>query len=232
MVPTSILPENIDLTTVDIRYLPSTESVEWEFLDGVDGYTFGPDYQTVDISMTKDGVILLIGVLSILSGIAYTGGPYPLGYNGLGDLFVMVFFGFVAVCGTTFVQVAHVPALALWASVPVGALATAILVVNNGRDRETDVRVGKRTLAVRWGRRVGVVQYTLLLALAYAVPTVLAWRAHDSLVLLPWLTMPWAVMLARQLQKREGASLNATLASTAQLLLAHGVLFCVALTQS
>ena len=86
--------------------------------------------------------VVAIGIASILSGIAYTGGPWPLGYHGLGDVFVMLFFGFVAVCGTAFVQLAHVPCLAVWASIPVGSLATAILVVNNLRDRHQDVRVG------------------------------------------------------------------------------------------
>src|SRR6185437_10417748 len=114
--------------------------------------------------------IVVIGVLSVLSGIAYTGGPYPLGYHGLGDLFVMIFFGFVAVCGTVFVQMGTVPPLAWLASVPVGAIATAVLVVNNVRDRETDVKAGKRTLAVRFGRRAGVAEYAALLALAYAAP--------------------------------------------------------------
>src|SRR5262249_51411853 len=86
--------------------------------------------------------VVAIGVASILSGIAYTGGPWPLGYHGLGDAFVLVFFGFVAVCGTAFVQLDHVPWLAIVAAVPVGALATAILVVNNLRDRATDERAG------------------------------------------------------------------------------------------
>ena len=96
--------------------------------------------------------IVVIGLASIACAVAYTGGPFPLGYNGLGDVFVMLFFGFVAVCGTAFVQAGHVPALAWWAAAPVGALATAILVVNNVRDQETDTRAGKRTLAVRFGR--------------------------------------------------------------------------------
>src|SRR4029453_799573 len=100
------------------------------------------------------------------------GGPYPLGYHGLGDLFVMVFFGFVAVCGTAFVQLGGVPGVAWWAAVPVGALATAILVVNNVRDRDTDARVGKRTLAVRLGRRAGVFEYGALAFAAYAAPVV------------------------------------------------------------
>jgi 1,4-dihydroxy-2-naphthoate octaprenyltransferase len=168
--------------------------------------------------------IVAIGVASILSGIAYTGGPWPLGYHGLGDVFVMVFFGFVAVCGTVYVQLHAVPALALWAAVPVGALATAILVVNNLRDRATDARVGKRTLAVRLGRRAVLVEYALLLAAAYAVPLGLAlahpWRA------LPVITAPLALIRLRQLAAAaDGPTFNRLLAATGQLLALYGVLF-------
>src|SRR6185436_13884519 len=113
--------------------------------------------------------VVWIGLSSIAAAVAYTGGPWPLGYHGLGDVFVMAFFGFVAVCGTAFVQMGRVPELAWWASVPVGALATAILVVNNVRDRETDARAGKRTLAVRLGRGGALGEYFALLAAAYAV---------------------------------------------------------------
>jgi 1,4-dihydroxy-2-naphthoate octaprenyltransferase len=170
--------------------------------------------------------IVAIGVASILSGIAYTGGPWPLGYHGLGDVFVMVFFGFVAVCGTVYVQLHTVPALAVWAAVPVGALATAILVVNNLRDRTTDARVGKRTLAVRLGRRAVLVEYALLLAVAYAVPIALAashpWRA------LPVITAPLAFIRLRQLAAAtDGPTFNGLLAATGQLLLLHGVLFAI-----
>ncbi|MCC6556616.1 MAG: 1,4-dihydroxy-2-naphthoate polyprenyltransferase [Polyangiaceae bacterium] len=182
--------------------------------------------------------ILVIGALSILSGIAYTGGPYPLGYNGLGDLFVFVFFGLVAVCGTAFVQLGAVPRLAWIAAVPVGAIATGVLVVNNVRDRETDVRAGKRTLAVRFGRRFGVAEYALLLAAAYAAPTALAidpsrrWilgrdagGAGALWALLPLVTLPAAARLARGLATLEGRPLNPILASTAKLLLVFSILF-------
>src|SRR5690606_1471338 len=84
--------------------------------------------------------VIVIGISSILAAVAYTGGPYPLGYHGLGEVAVMIFFGFVAVCGTAYVQALDVPRLAWWASIPVGALTTAILVVNNLRDIETDAR--------------------------------------------------------------------------------------------
>ncbi|MDA8020266.1 MAG: 1,4-dihydroxy-2-naphthoate polyprenyltransferase [Thermoanaerobaculia bacterium] len=172
--------------------------------------------------------ILIVGVVSILSGIAYTGGPYPLGYHGLGDLFVLVFFGFVAVCGTVWVNLLALTDLAWWASVPPGALATAILVVNNVRDVETDALAGKRTLAVRFGRRAGFVEYMVLLAAAYGVPGILfGLRLSGPWVLLPILTLPLAVVLIRRLVVLRGAELNPVLASTARLLLLYGVLFAL-----
>lgn len=170
-------------------------------------------------------VILAIGIFSILSAIAYTGGPYPLGYNGLGDVFVFVFFGLVAVCGTAFVQLGQVPALALWCSLPVGALSTAILVVNNLRDHEQDARVGKRTLAVRWGPKAVIYEYGFLLAISYAVPLFLATSsAGGRFVLLPLLTLPLGRRLMRAVASEKGRDLNARLAGTAKLLLLFGLL--------
>ena len=178
---------------------------------------------------TSGWPIVVIGVLSIASGIAYTGGPYPLGYNGLGDVFVMIFFGFVAVLGTIVVQTNELPLLGWAAAVPVGAIATAILVVNNVRDRSTDVHAGKRTLVVRYGRRFGEIEYATLLALAYAVPLALAaWRTSPWLAL-PLVSAPLAVALVRRVLREEGSALNATLAATAKLLLLHGVLFSIGL---
>ncbi len=180
------------------------------------------------LTVVAGPIILLIGVASILSAIAYTGGPYPLGYNGLGDLFVFVFFGPVAVAGTTFVQVGAVPALALWCSLPVGALATAILIVNNLRDCEQDEKVGKRTLAVRWGERAVLWEYGLLLAFAYAVPLYLATSsAQGRFVLLPVATLPLARRLLRAVAAERGRDLNLRLAGTAKLLLLFGLLFAL-----
>jgi 1,4-dihydroxy-2-naphthoate octaprenyltransferase len=170
--------------------------------------------------------VVVIGLCSIVAGVAYTGGPYPLGYHGLGDLFVMIFFGFVAVCGTVFVQTGAVPPLAWLAAVPVGAIATAVLVVNNVRDRETDVKAKKRTLAVRFGRRAGVVEYAALLALAYAAPVAaVVVLGRSPWALLPLLTLPLAARLVRTLATTEGKPLNPCLAGTARLLLFHGALF-------
>jgi 1,4-dihydroxy-2-naphthoate octaprenyltransferase len=176
--------------------------------------------------------VVAIGVASIVSGIAYTGGPWPLGYHGLGDLFVLVFFGFVAVCGTVYVQLGAVPCLAFGAALPVGALATAILVVNNVRDRATDARAGKRTLAVRFGRTAALVEYTALLVLAYAVPLALALGGRPWAAL-PLVSAPLAIIRLRAvLAATDGPSFNRCLAGTAQLLLAHGALFAAGLAAS
>lgn len=172
--------------------------------------------------------IVVIGVASILSGIAYTGGPYPLGYHGLGDLFVLAFFGFVAVAGTSLVAAGSVPPLAWLAAVPVGALATAVLVVNNARDHQTDVRAGKRTLVVRFGRRFANLEFGTLVAAAYLAPAVMALTglARPG-VLAPWLTLPWAVWLCVRVTRAEGRALNPLLPATARLLLGVSALLAI-----
>ncbi|MEM7135055.1 MAG: 1,4-dihydroxy-2-naphthoate polyprenyltransferase [Myxococcota bacterium] len=169
--------------------------------------------------------VVAIGLGSILAGLAYTGGPFPLAYNGLGDVFVMLFFGFVAVCGTAFVQAGFVPAVAWVAAIPMGALATGILVVNNVRDVEGDSRANKRTLVVRFGRDNGVREYVLLLVVTYATPFAL-WGIYQTSawVLLPVLTAPLALRLARSVKIDRGPKLNETLAGTAKLLSLFGVL--------
>jgi 1,4-dihydroxy-2-naphthoate octaprenyltransferase len=182
------------------------------------------------LSAVGGPAIIAIGVLSIASGIAYTGGPWPLGYHGLGDLFVLAFFGLVAVCGTALVAGGSVPPISAIAAIPVGALATAVLVVNNLRDRGTDVVCNKRTLVVRFGRAFGVVEYAALLALAYVVPIAIAAAgARSPWVLLPLLTAPLGVWLVRFVAREDGASLNAGLGWTARLLLAHAALFAIGL---
>lgn len=175
--------------------------------------------------------IALIGIASVASGIAYTGGPYPLGYNGLGDLFVMIFFGFVAVCGTAFVQMGSVPELAWWAAIPVGCLTTAILVVNNIRDADTDVLCGKRTLAVRFGRSAARFEYVVLVAAAFAVPSFLVAEGHVDLPgLLCWLSAPAAILLVGKVTTSDDAQiLNRCLKGSAGLLLLHGSLFALGL---
>ncbi len=174
--------------------------------------------------------IVVIGLGSIASGIAYTGGPYPLGYHGLGDVFVLIFFGFVAVCGTAFVNLGFVPTPAWWAALPVGCLATAILVVNNVRDRVGDREAGKGTLVARFGRRVGIAEYILLLAVSYLTPPLLFVGGGEPWVLLPLVTVPRATLLLNQLAHLEGRALNETLVGTAKLMVLYGVLFAVGIT--
>lgn len=177
--------------------------------------------------------IVVIGLLSIASALAYTGGPYPLGYHGLGDVFVFVFFGLVAVCGSGYVHARTIPDLAPLAALPIGALSTAILVVNNLRDRETDVRAGKRTLAVRLGRRGALAEYMFLFALAYGTPLWLfATRSLPPTVLLPWVTAPIALRLIRGVVREQGRALNPLLVGTAKLLFLFGVLFALGIVLS
>jgi len=172
--------------------------------------------------------VVAIGLSSILAGLAYTGGPFPLAYNGLGDVFVMAFFGFVAVCGTAFVQAEYVPDIAWVAAVPMGALATAILVVNNVRDFEGDKRAQKRTLVVRFGRDSGVREYIVLLIASYGTPVALWLVGWTTVwVYLPLVTVPWGVRLARSVASDRGVVLNQTLAGTAKLLSVFGVLFAI-----
>ncbi|TVQ94308.1 MAG: 1,4-dihydroxy-2-naphthoate polyprenyltransferase [Deltaproteobacteria bacterium] len=171
--------------------------------------------------------IAVIGVLSILSGLAYTGGPYPLGYHALGDLFVFLFFGLIAVTGTHYVQAVTFSFEALTASVPIGLLATAILVVNNYRDLKTDAEAGKNTLAVRIGRRATRAFYLALLLGAYAVPVGQVLAGGRIALLLPLVTLPLALLLARGLGHREGAQLNPLLARTAALMASYGLLYAI-----
>ncbi|HEY8206411.1 MAG TPA: 1,4-dihydroxy-2-naphthoate polyprenyltransferase [Myxococcaceae bacterium] len=174
--------------------------------------------------------ILVAGVLSVLCGYAYTGGPYPLGYHGLGDLFVFVFFGLVAVGGTYFVESGVLAAPALAAAVPVGALGAAILTVNNLRDVSTDAKAGKRTLVVRLGVPAGRAEYVTMLALSFATPLAF-WAAGWARwpVLAAWLAIPAAIGPLRRVMREGGAALNPALGETARLQLIFSVLFSAGL---
>ncbi len=174
--------------------------------------------------------IIAIGVASILAAILYTGGPFPFGYYGLGDFFVFVFFGLVAVCGTYFVQALALHPAVVVAAIPPGTLVTAILVVNNLRDIETDRRARKHTLAVRLGRTGTQIEYLLLVAVAYLSLPLLWWQyGYHPLVMLPWLTLPLAVRHLRAVRHESGRALNATLAGTAQLALFFSLLLAIGL---
>ncbi len=175
--------------------------------------------------------VVAIGLLSIASGVWYTAGPWALAYHALGDLFVFLFFGLVAVTGTYFVEARAVTAGSAMAAIPVGALATAILVVNNVRDIETDRAARKRTLAVVLGRGGTRVWYGALLLAAYATPVALALTRHASAwALLPLVTAPLAVSVVSAVWTREdGPALNGALRGTARLHALYGLLFAVGL---
>ncbi len=170
--------------------------------------------------------ILAIGAASILSAIAYTGGPYPLGYHGWADVFVFLFFGLAAVCGTVYVQMRALPTLAWWAALPMGFLTVDILVINNLRDIETDRKAGKHTLAVRLGERGAKAEYALLLAGSYLVPVIL-WSSGlaSPWVLLPLLSAWKAWQVWKVVSTRKGRILNQALAETGRLTLLYAILF-------
>ncbi len=172
--------------------------------------------------------LLLVGAASILAGVLYTGGPKPYGYEGLGEVFVFLFFGIVAVAGSYFVQVKHLDWEAFALAVPVGLLASAILVVNNFRDIDSDRRAGKRTLAVRLGRQGTRALFATIVYLAFVLaPVTWAFGPTKAWVLLPWLTLVFAAGIVRVVRNRtDGPSLNEALAHTGMLQLA----FCVLLS--
>jgi 1,4-dihydroxy-2-naphthoate polyprenyltransferase len=171
--------------------------------------------------------LVLVGGASILFGYLYTAGPFPLAYVGLGDLFVFIFFGLVAVVFTFFVQAGFFLLDAVLAGAAIGALAVAILVVNNYRDRSTDARAGKRTLAVRFGRRFALAEYAVMGGIAAIVPFVFLLRGYGAGILLPLLAVPAGGILLVQLGKAGAGEANRILARTAGLLLGYGLLLAV-----
>lgn len=180
------------------------------------------------LTLVRGPMVLVIGVAAIVSAIAYTGGPYPLGYHGLGEVFVFIFFGLAAVVGTYWVQTGTTSPAAWLMAVPVGLLITAIIVVNNLRDIEQDRAGGKRTLSVRMGTRATMTEYVLCVGLAYAVVT-----AGVLIGLLPaaalavWLSLPLAALSTRMVYTQTGTALNLALARTGQITLAFSVFFAL-----
>jgi 1,4-dihydroxy-2-naphthoate octaprenyltransferase len=174
--------------------------------------------------------LLLIGAASILAGVLYTGGPRPYGYEGLGEVFVFTFFGLVAVVGSYYVQTEEVTRLAVILAVPVGLLAAAILMVNNIRDIDTDRRAGKRTLAVRLGRRRAIQLFSATLWVALGGVIGIAFGEEE-----PWLALPFAAAVLVPLLQRtvatstDGPALNAALARTGMLLAVFSVLLSIGL---
>ena len=171
--------------------------------------------------------LLVVGGASILAGVLYTGGPRPYGYEGLGEVFVFLFFGIVAVAGSYFAQTQELRWEALALAVPVGLLAAAILVVNNVRDIDTDRRAGKRTLAVKLGRERSRMLFTAMLGVAFLTPPVLVWSLSPW-VLLAWVALPLAPPLVRTVRTRtDGPALNQALAGTGRLLALYSVLLAL-----
>jgi 1,4-dihydroxy-2-naphthoate octaprenyltransferase len=170
--------------------------------------------------------IFLLGLAAVICAVAYTGGPFPLGYHGLGDLFVFIFFGFVGVAGSAYVQTRDLTWLAIIASLPIACLATAIIVANNLRDIETDRAAGKRTLATRLGRLGTIREFQVLFAIAYLVPLALALFGD-----LPWawlvipIALPIALPLVTAIQNATGKGLIPVLVGTSRLTFIFAALF-------
>ena len=176
--------------------------------------------------------IIAIGLASMLAAVTYTGGPWPFGYRGLGEVFVFIFFGVVAVTGTYYVQAGEVLWHVVAASVPVALTVTAILVVNNVRDIDTDRLAGKCTLAVYLGRRLARTEFVVVVAGAYLAAAAL-WLVggYSGWVLLSWLSVPAAVApMGVVLAATDGPALNRALRSTARLHMLFGVLLAVGVT--
>lgn len=169
--------------------------------------------------------ILVVGLAAIAIGVAYTGGPYPLGYHGLGEVAVFLFMGVIPVATLDWLHSGTVSGAALWAAIPVGAIVTAILTVNNLRDLEQDRAAGKRTLAVRLGSTGTRAFYAILLGVAYLAPP-LAWTLGVAPLgaLATLLSAPLAVSLGAVVLHRTGRQLNAALRDTARLHLLFGTL--------
>jgi 1,4-dihydroxy-2-naphthoate octaprenyltransferase len=173
-------------------------------------------------------VILMTGLAAIAAAVAYTGGPFPLGYHGLGDLFVFVFFGLVATAGSYYLQVGNV-SIAVWGmAVAMGCLTVNILVVNNIRDIESDRKVGKQTMAVRLGSTAATGQYTILLLIAYLIPLCLVILGEISTWgILTWFSLPVGIHWQRFITRNAGAALNKALAGSGQVELLYALLFCL-----
>jgi len=185
------------------------------------------------MTLVSGWFILLIGLLAILAAIAYTGGPFPYGYKGLGEIFVFIFFGFAAVCGTYYAQTNTISQLAVLSSIPVGLLIVAILVVNNVRDYESDKAANKRTLAVRFGLEWARQEFVSIVILAFVTVVLLSISDISTpWLLLTWLSLPLVFSTSSSVLNQRGKILNKTLASTGQLTLVFSLLYAVGLILS
>lgn len=177
--------------------------------------------------------VVALGVAIIIGALAYTGGPFPYGYYALGDIFVLVFFGIVAVAGTYYAQSGLVTWPVILVSIPVGLMIVNILVVNNTRDMETDAASNKRTLAVLLGREAMHREYLLCLLVSYLAPLLFVLLGTASWTcLFTWASIPKAITLYRQFRQGEGRSLNKILGETARLALIYSLLFACGMVVS
>jgi 1,4-dihydroxy-2-naphthoate polyprenyltransferase len=175
--------------------------------------------------------ILTVGLFSIVAGWSYTGGPKPIAYVGLGELFVFIFFGLVAVAGSYYLQTAALDWPALITGAMLGMPAAAVLVVNNYRDLENDRQAGKNTVAVRLGRTGSKVEYSVLMLTPFTLlPLMFTYHNYHVVLMLPCITIPWALYLVcRFLIEAPGPAFNRLLATTAQFQLGFGLLLCLAM---
>jgi 1,4-dihydroxy-2-naphthoate octaprenyltransferase len=172
--------------------------------------------------------IFVLGLLAVICAVAYTGGPFPLGYYGLGDLFVFIFFGLVGVAGSAYVQTGELTWLAILAAVPIGCLATAIIVANNLRDIETDRAAGKHTLATRLGREGTVYEYTTLIVTAFTLPILIAFWGEPTWTWLATIVcLPLAIPLVAAIDKATGRELIPVLVGTARLTFVFAAVFAM-----
>lgn len=173
-------------------------------------------------------IILIIGICSILAGLAYTAGPFPLAYNGLGDVFVFIFFGLIGTVGTYYLHLQEITMVTFIAAIPVGALITNILVVNNYRDINEDREAGKNTLAVIAGKRFSRYQFLILLGVSFLIPLILfVYYDFNGWIFLPYVTLPAAAMIVKMLFTLTGENLNKTLELTAKFSALYGLLFSI-----
>jgi len=173
--------------------------------------------------------ILAVGIISLIFAWAYTGGPFPIAYKGLGDIFVFIFFGLIAVSGTYYVQTLRFDWVAFLSGIAPGVFSMNILAVNNIRDIDTDPSAGKITLAVRLGKKKAKILYAVLNIVAYIPLIVIYLITKNTYVLLPLITLIYASVLIKNVFTKTGKDLNGVLAGTGKLLLIYGLLFCISL---
>lgn len=175
-------------------------------------------------------IIVIIGLTSFAAGIAYTAGPYPLGYHGWGDVFVFLYFGIIAVCGTFYLYTGGINSASILTGSAMGGLSTAILIVNNLRDADTDIHTGKKTLAVRFGKNFVRAEYVFCIMIPFVVSALLYTNLGFPLsIFLTWFSLPMGINLIGSVYRDTGTDLNMTLGKTAGFLLIYSLLFVLGL---